>query len=169
MGAWSYIYVWGMNPAVDAIVGGVLLLCYTWHWFILLDEGKLLLDPMYEVQYECYLPIYGNGPEKCRVIRHQDIYGQTFFMEVYDSQGNLVGAWLTDKYGQIFSGWKVFQGKYVIYNPETGEWEEAPDGWRPGDPFPGQSPSSNGNQVTADSRAGDETSGDNNGRACPIM
>jgi RHS repeat-associated protein len=131
-----FLILIGSNPTGALVVGALALICFTGNWLIDLANDELFLDPMYEVQYGCYLPIYGNEPEWCKFVVHQDVYSQKYLVTIYDSQGEIVGVWTRDQYGQIISGWTMAGGKYVIYNSETGEWEDAPEGWEPGNPLP---------------------------------
>jgi hypothetical protein len=137
------VLVFAAEKAVYLIAGiaglAVLFAAYVGNSLIDLVNDRLFLDPMYEVQYECYLPIYGKEPEWCTFVVYQDYYSRKFLVTIYDSQGEIVGVWTRDQYGQIVSGWMMAGGKYVIYNPETGEWEDAPEGWEPGTPLPSQS------------------------------
>jgi RHS repeat-associated protein len=134
LGYW--IWMLATHPVAAGFLGGLFFTCWVWNWFIDLVNEEIFIDPMYEVQKEGYLPIHGNEPEWCRIIIRRDEYSQILALEIYDSQNNLVGVCTTNQHGEIVSGWMMRLGKYWIFNLETGEWEEAPDGWEPGNPLP---------------------------------
>ena len=115
LGAGLILYWMLTHPVAAGIVGLVGLICWFGNWLIDLVNDRLFLDPMYEVEYQGYLPIYEDGPEWCTIIVHRDNFARSFLVTIYDSQGNLVAMWTRDEGGKIISGWMMVRGKYYIY------------------------------------------------------
>jgi RHS repeat-associated protein len=150
---------------------GVISACEVAKWLLDVANERIFIDPMYDVGFEGYFNIYGiEKPEYCRFIVRRDKYGQILGLEIYDSQGNLVGVWTTDQYGHIYSGWMMQDGKWMIFNPETGKWEDAPSGWKQGNPLSGEAPFLGNNQGSSCSESGGGgLGGGNNGGDYNIM
>jgi RHS repeat-associated protein len=125
-----------------AIQAGIFF-CWVAEWFYNLVNDKIFIEPMREITNQGYLPIYEGEPEYCTILVRKDEYGIIHGLEIYDSKGNLVGVWTTNEFGEIYSGWMMVEGKYMIFDSEKKQWLEAPDDWKPGDPLPNQSTKSN--------------------------